>query len=310
MKTYFLGSDHGHVRWNRDLTPALEVESGAVVEMQLKDSSDGQVQPGWTTADLPKLNRDRIHALTGPVLVKGAQPGDVLEVHVLDLQHFGWGWSSLVPGLGVLPERFPDPFLFIWKFEDDLTRSLAPAVLPLRPFCGIMGVAPDAPGEHRTRPPGRFGGNLDIRDLGIGARLFLPVHVPGALFSAGDTHAAQGDGEVCINGIEMPAQARFHLTLHRGRSLPEPRAEIPPRQTGADLGAWIFIASREELWPAVKSVVGQAIDFLSDRFQLTNELAYILCSTALHLRVSQCVNQPMITLTGHLPKSLFPASSP
>jgi acetamidase/formamidase len=309
MKTHALPSTCGHVRWNRDLPPALEIESGDLVEMELRDSSDGQVQPDWTTSDLSKLDRDRIHALTGPVLVKGAQPGDVLEVGVESIEHRGWGWSSLVPGLGLLPERFSKPFLFIWQLEQHWTRSLAPAVIPLRPFCGIMGVAPDVPGEHRTRPPGRFGGNLDIRDLGVGARLFLPVLVEGALFSAGDTHAAQGDGEVCINGIEMPAQARFRLVLHRGQNLPEPRAEIPPSGRPEHAGAWIFVASRPEFWPAAKAVVEQAIDFLVERYHLAPELAYILCSITLNLRVSQCVNQPMITLTGLLPKNFFPTET-
>jgi acetamidase/formamidase len=305
MKSHFLGQEHNHVRWNRDLPPALEIESGDAVEMELKDSSDGQVTPAWTSADFAKIDRNRIHALTGPILVQGAEPGDTLEVRIESIRHLGWGWSSLVPGLGLLPERFPDPFLLIWKLDAASTSTLQPATVPLHPFCGIMGVAPEEPGEHRTRPPGRFGGNLDVRQLTAGATLYLPVCVPGALFSAGDTHAAQGDGEVCINGIEMPSIARFTLVLHKNRALREPFAEVPP-QIRTDTGAWVFVASRTEFWPAAKAVVEQAIEFLMQRFKLPAELAYILCSITLDLKVSQCVNQPMITLTAHLPKSIFP----
>ena len=305
MKTHFLGQEHNHTRWNRDLSPALEIESGDTVEMELRDSSDGQVQPDWTIADFARLDRNRIHALTGPILIKGAKPGDTLEVRIESIEHRGWGWTSLIPGLGLLPERFPDPFLFIWRLDKNTTTSLLPATIPLHPFCGIMGVAPEEPGEHRTRPPGRFGGNLDVRQLTAGARLYLPVCVEGALFSAGDTHAAQGDGEVCINGIEMPAQARFTFVLHKDRALQEPWAEVPP-SSRADSGSWVFIASRTEFWPAAKAVVEQAIGFIVDRYKISPQLAYILCSITLDLKVSQCVNQPMITLTAHLPKGIFP----
>ncbi len=307
MKTHFLSQEANHVRWNRDLAPALEIESGDTVEMELRDSSDGQVKPDWTTETFAQLDRNRIHALTGPILVKGARPGDTLEVRIESIEHQGWGWTSLIPGLGLLPEHFTDPFLFLWKLEKTSTASLAPATIPLHPFCGIMGVAPEEPGEHRTRPPGRFGGNLDVRQLSAGARLYLPVCVAGALFSAGDTHAAQGDGEVCINGIEMPAQARFNFILHKDQPLREPWAEVPP-STRADTGSWVFIASRAEFWPAAKAVVEQAIDFIVGRYKIPAQLAYILCSITLDLKVSQCVNQPMITLSGHLPKNIFPVN--
>lgn len=309
MKKHVLTAKQIHTRWNRELPPILEIESGDEVELHSRDSSDGQVQPTWTVSDFAELDRGRIHSLTGPILLKGAKPGDVLQVDILAVEHFGWGWTSLIPGLGLLPERFPDPYLHIWKLEGNVTRSLEPVVLPLRPFCGVMGVAPAEFGEHRTRPPGIFGGNLDIRQLGAGATLYLPVQVPGALFSAGDAHATQGDGEVCINGIEMPARTRFRFRLRTDFSLAEPRAEAPPEkpELWRD-GSWIFIASRTEALEAAKAAVNQAIDFLMAEKGLAAEKAYILCSVALDLRISQWVNQPTITVTGHLPKSLFPAT--
>ena len=209
MRSHLLSADVTHDRWNRELPPRLEIDSGDEVEMEMRDSSGGQVQPDWTAAQFSQLDRNRIHTLTGPIYMRGAEPGNSLQIEILSVAHLGWGWTSLIPGLGLLPERFTEPDLFIWKLEEKVSRSLAPAIVSLQPFCGIMGVAPAELGEHRTRPPGIFGGNLDVRQLGTGATLYLPVQVPGALFSAGDAHAAQGDGEVCINGIEMPSRARF-----------------------------------------------------------------------------------------------------
>lgn len=307
MSSYFLAAEPTHSRWNRELPPRLEIESGDVVEMEMRDASGGQVQPDWTVEQFATMETGKIHSLTGPVLIGGAKPGHVLQIDVQAVEHLGWGWTSIIPGMGLLPERFPDFHLFIWTLEEKLTRSMVPAVVPLRPFCGVMGVAPKEFGEHRTRPPGIFGGNLDIRHLGAGATLYLPVQVDGALFSAGDAHAAQGDGEVCINGIEMPARARFRFTLHRDFSLAEPFAELPPEDTQLwQAGSWLFIASRVDPREAAKAVVLQAIDFIGSRMGLSEKHAYILCSIALDLRIAQWVNHPTITVTGHLPKYLFP----
>ena len=151
----------------------------------------------------------------------------MLEIKVRRVRHHGWGWTRLVPGLGALPGRFPDLFLFIWELEETLSRSLSPVTLPLAPFLGIMGVAPPPPGVHRTRPPGPFGGNLDIRQRVAGATLHLPVSNEGALFSAGDVHAAQGDDEVCINGIEAPLDAELQLTVRRDFLRPRRRRSPP-----------------------------------------------------------------------------------
>ncbi len=115
MANYQLGKERTHDRWNRDLAPILEIESGDVVQIDMHDSSGGQVQPHWTLADFATLVKEKIHTLTGPIFVKDAVPGDVLEVEVLDIKHLGWGWTSLIPTLGLIPSRFPDPYLFIWK---------------------------------------------------------------------------------------------------------------------------------------------------------------------------------------------------
>jgi acetamidase/formamidase len=196
MAEHSLSARPTHSRWNRALTPRLRIASGDTVHFECLDSSGAQVHPGMTVDEYLKIDRGLIHALTGPVLLEGAAPGDVLQIDILEVAHKGWGWSSVVTGLGFLKDRFKDPYLFHWKLEGDQSRSMPPAVVPLRPFCGVMGVAPAEDGEFRTRPPGIYGGNMDIRDLCTGATLYLPVLNPGALFSVGDAHAAQGDGEV------------------------------------------------------------------------------------------------------------------
>ncbi len=307
MRTHHIPDSRNHDRWNNGLTPVLEIDSGDEVVMDCLDSSGAQMTPSSTVADFAAMDRGRIHTITGPVFVKGAQPGDVLQIDIRRIEHKGWGWTSIIQGLGSLPERFPSPHLFLWKLEKDFTDSLAPARVPLAPFLGIVGVAPKEPGEHRTRPPGPFGGNLDVKNLLPGATLYLPVFNEGALFSAGDGHAAQGDGEVCINGIEGPMQAEFRLTVRKDLRIDEPFADLPSRPPAVgDRGSWAFIASAPHALDAAKNVIHHAIDFLVDRFGLTPELAYTLCSVTLDLRLSQIVNTPMITVTGTLAKNLFP----
>jgi len=204
--------------------------------------------------DFLKIDRNKIHTLTGPVAIKGAQPGDTLRVDVVNIQLRGWGWTSITPGLGFLPERFPDPFLFIWQLDEESTDSLSPAVVPLRPFCGVMGVAPAAPGEMRTRQPGEFGGNMDVKDLIAGSTLYLPVFNEGALFSLGDVHAAQGDGEICINGIECPALVTVRFTLLKHTRLTAPMLETTKRNR-ASSGEWTMVESDESHWPRLAELL-------------------------------------------------------
>src|SRR5271170_1037264 len=242
MADHILSAEPIHSRWDRDLAPRLEIASGDTVHMECLDSSGSQVCAGMTVEEFLAIDRGRIHALTGPIAVQDAAPGDTLAIEVLEVKHKGWGWSSVIPGLGFLKERFTEPFLFHWTLEEHLSRSLFPALVPLRPFLGVMGVAPAEAGEFRTRPPGVFGGNMDVRELCAGARLYLPVLNAGALFSAGDAHAAQGDGEICINGIECPAEATLRFKLHRNQPLPAPMAESAPRDA-AETEAWIVVES-------------------------------------------------------------------
>jgi len=305
MAEHTLSAVPTHSRWNAALPPRLTVGPGDVVHFECQDASGAQVHPGMTVEELQGIDRGLIHALTGPVAIEGAEPGDVLQIEVLDVRHKGWGWSSVIPGLGFLKQRFAEPFLFHWELEPLVSRSLGPAIVPLRPFCGIMGVAPAGHGEFRTRPPGIFGGNMDVRELAAGATLYLPVLQPGALFSCGDAHAAQGDGEVCINGIECPADVSLRFHLHRQEPIAGPLVESSPApdEHGA---AWVVVESSTDALAAAHSATDRMVDLLSSRWGFDPVHAYLLCSVAMHLRLSQVVNEPIITVSASIAKSILP----
>lgn len=308
MAEHTLSAEPTHSRWNRALPPRLRISPGDVVHMETLDASGAQVHPGMTVEEYAGIDRGRVHALTGPVFVEGADPGDVLQIDVLEVAHKGWGWSSVITGLGFLKDRFSEMFLFHWQLEEAVSRSLAPAIVPLRPFCGVMGVAPSEEGEFRTRPPGIFGGNMDVRDLCTGSTLYLPVLNHGALFSAGDAHAAQGDGEVCINGIECPASVSLRFQLHRQRTLAGPIVEsVAAHKPDTSTDAWIVVESATDIATAARAATSRLIDLLIERWGFTDLHAYVLCSVAMRLRLSQVVNEPMFTVSAELSKSVLPS---
>src|SRR6266540_7454251 len=220
-RTHTLTRERVHHAWDNSLPPLLTIDSGDTVVFETRDASDGFITPQTTIEDLLPPRPFRGHPLTGPVCVRDAAPGDTLEIEILELQPGSYGWTRFSPGRGLLPDDFDRPFFHLW----DLTRDPAPfrrgVRVPLEPFLGVMGVTLAQPGAHSTMPPRRNGGNIDTKQLTAGARLYLPVLVEGALFSCGDGHAAQGDGEVCITAIETDMSATLRLTLHKGRELPE-----------------------------------------------------------------------------------------
>jgi acetamidase/formamidase len=310
MAEHVLSAEPTHSRWNRALPPRIAIAPGDIVYMECEDASGAQVRPGMSVAEYLTIDRGRIHALTGPIFVEGAEPGDVLQIDVLKVAHKGWGWTSVISGLGFLKERFCAPYLFHWTLEDEVTTSLRPAVVPLRPFCGVMGVAQAEDGEFRTRPPGHFGGNMDVRELCSGAKLYLPVLNTGALFSAGDAHAAQGDGEVCINGIECSTDVTLRFHLHKGQPLAGPVIESAMTGQRDALGeSWIVVESANDAVAAARAATSRMIDLLVARWRLSEVHAYLLCSVAMHLRLSQVVNEPMYTVSAAISKSVLPARS-
>jgi len=300
-------------RWNRDYKPRLTIEPGDTVTLEMRDASDGQVQPGMDAAAFARIDATRIHALTGPIAIDGAEPGDRLIIHIEEYQHEGWAWTSNIPGLGLLPEDFTEHFLFHWKLGAETTQSMPGLTIPLEPFCGIIGVQPAEFGEFRTRPPGVNGGNMDVRHLCAGSRLHLPVLTPGAGLCAGDAHAAQGDGEVSINGMEAPMKVRLKIDLIKNKPLKGPYIECPrPLDAGSISGRphHIFVESDQDIREAAKRVVRRTIDYLVARIGLTPEQAYVTCSVTLRLKLSQLVNTPVTTVSGYLPEAIFDTPAP
>ena len=307
MTEHILSASPTHSVWDRSIPPRLHIHPGDEVAYECVDASGGQVHPGMTIQDYVAIDRTRIHALTGPVWIDGAEPGDVLEIDVLSTRHADWGWSSVIEGLGFLKDRFRDPYLFHWQLDGESTASLAPAVVPLRPFLGVMGVARAEDGNFRTRPPGPFGGNLDVRELCAGSRLYLPVFNPGALFSCGDGHAAQGDGEVCINGIECPLDVTLRFHPHKQQPLSSPLIESSEAVApDSSANAWVVVETGTDLADTARAATSRMVDLLVSRWGFSPVHAYILCSVALKLRLSQVVNEPVYTVSGAIAKQILP----
>lgn len=296
-------------RWNNAIPARATIAPGDTITLECADSSGFQVQPHWTKAQFKEsFDPLKVHALTGPVAVDGAEPGDTLVIHIDHYEHRGWAWTSLIPGLGLLSDDFTEHHLFIWKLDAAQTRSMPGVTLDLHPFAGIIGVQRTEAGEFRTRAPGPFGGNMDVRHLTAGTTLYLPVFTPGANLLVGDCHAAQGDGEVCINGMEAPMRVTLTVEVMKQRSVQGPYAVCPTSLHPARYATrpWhMFIESDENPREAAKRVVRRAIDYLVERLGLTRELAYTLCSVVLDLKISQLVNVPTTTVTGYLPEAIF-----
>ncbi|ELY68713.1 acetamidase/formamidase family protein [Natrinema versiforme] len=301
-----------HSAWDNSLEPVQTVESGDVVRITCRDSTGGQFGPDSTVADIADLDIDRVHTLTGPVAIEGARPGDVLEVELLAVDHSGWGVTLILPSeaeLGLLAEEFPEPDLYVWDLEDGVGRFANGIEVPLDPFPGIMGVAPAEDGAHSTFPPRSVGGNMDIKQLTAGSTLYLPVAVEDALFSVGDGHAAQGDGEVCGTGIEAPMTVTCRFTLRSDLSIDQPQFETtgPFTPSGRDEPMYGTTGIADDLQEAARDAVRQLIDHLEAERGLERREAYMLCSVAVDLKINEVVNAPNWVVSAYLPEGIFPA---
>ena len=300
-----------HSSWSNDHEPILTVEPGEVVRFECRDAVDRQVTVETTVEDVTEISFDPVHPLTGPVAVEGAQSGDVLEVELLDLQHKGWGYNLFFPGemeLGLLPEDFSDPGLHVWDLEGDVGHFVNGIEVPLDPFPGVIGVAPAEDGEHDTLPPRRTGGNMDVKHLTRASTLYLPVEVEDALFSVGDCHAAQGDGEVCVTGIEAPMFVTARLDVRSDMDIEQPQFETggPFTPTGVDERMYGTTGIDSDLMEATKKAVRHMIDHLHEERGLTRAEAYLLCSAIVDLKINEVVDAPNWVVSAYLPESIFP----
>jgi acetamidase/formamidase len=294
-----------HHRWIKSLEPALNIESGDVVHYDLMVAGDPNIKMGQS-ADEAVFEWETIYNLSGPLYVNGAEPGDTLEIEILRLEHGVWGWSAILPDLGLLPEDFPTPVLKTIDISNGEYATLCEGVrIPLAPFLGTMGNHPSEPDGELPFPPHRGGGNMDNRHLTEGVTLFLPVWCPGALFSCGDPHAVQGDGEVCVTALECPMRTSLRFTLHK-RSIPAPQLSVPAgRSTERARDYYATSGIETDLMSCAKSAVRSMIDWICDTHGLSREDAYFLCSLAGDLRIHQIVAPPTYNVGMTLPLDVF-----
>lgn len=306
-KTVHLGGFSHH------LEPALVVNSGDSIDVEtytgfyIYDKAPSEFLTAELLEICQHLPTERKvgpgpHLLTGPIYVNGAEPGDVLEIKLQDISpRLPIGFNAIRPGWGALPQQFTEPRLRFIPLDLDKGVAQFPnssgISIPLKPFFGILGVATDETNRSSV-PPGVYGGNIDNRELRAGSSIFLPIFVPGALFSIGDGHAAQGDGEINVTAIETSMNGTIQIKLRKDLQLSAPLAETP-----TDI---ITLGFGETLDQAFEFALQQMITFLEHFAGLSAEDAYVLCSLAVNFHITQVVNRPHKGVHGMLPKSILP----
>lgn len=349
----------GHNRFHPDITPVIEVEQGEDVVIETRASVDNQLRRNSTNEDLNNTDNSRVHPLTGPVFVKGAEPGDLLEIEFADITASDWGYTGVRPGFGYLKNEMAETLLAIWDIEDGwaTSRQIPGVRLPGAPFMGIAAVAPSheqlaawtkreadllalggavrppevrsavpstepiASEGLRTGPPRENGGNMDVKQMTRGSKLLLPVGVEGALFSTGDAHFRQGDGEVCLHAVEMDATTTVKFSVLKGEAtrrrmrgpyishtdyFTDPSFGTPQRFT-ATMGMPIRedgSNASDDLNVACKNALLEMVEVL-ERRGFSREQAYVICSVAVDLRISQVVDSPNSIVTAFLPEDIF-----
>lgn len=310
--THRLDATVVHYEWNNAIPSRLLAEPGDTLVLDTRDAADGYYTAESTSRDTATRGPFKGHPLTGPVAVRGARPGDVLVVDILNVRPAApFGWTHIRPGRGLLPEAdFPESFLQIWDVADGAfarmrARSGARVAVPQAPFPGVIGTALDEPGCHSTMPPRKNGGNMDIRQLTAGTTVYLTVWVEGALLSVGDAHAAQGDGEVCISAVEMSARVTLRVGLRQGRPLREPQFRTSGLGQPSRGAEFATTAHGPDLFASAQQAVRYLIEHLVVERGLTREEAYVVASVAADLRISEIVDAPNWIVSAFLPEAIF-----
>ncbi len=306
MTEHYLDGSVTQSFWDHEVEPRLVIDPGDSVVFDCPEPC-GQVTPDWTSEDLANIDFDQIHALVGSVYVTGAEPGDTLEVEIVELEHKGWGWTGHLKGFGLLAEDFDHAYIHHWDISDDVCHFGVNGIkVPFEPLCGTMGVAPASAGRINTIPPRENAGNIDIRHLNPGSVAWFPVLVEGALFACGDCHSAQGSGEVCGTGIESPMVVKLRFELRKDLPVDELQFRTPGRLTGADSdGYHVTTAHGPDLLENSKNAVRAMIDWLVEDQGITRSQAYVLCGAAADLMISEVVNAPNYVVSAYMPLSLF-----
>jgi acetamidase/formamidase len=299
--------DRYHLAWDPAIPPLATVEPGATIEFDLLDASCGQLNAGCGVPQLLQLDFDRVDQVGGPIAIETAEPGDTLQIDLLAFEPADWGWTACIPGFGLLADDFPDAAYKVTPIGPDGPIEFLPGIrLPRAPFCGVIGVAPEK-GPLSTIPPDTHGGNMDTRHLVAGSTLFLPVFQPGALLSAGDGHATQGDGEVCGTAIETPMKATVRVTVRKDLHVtaPEFLAAEDPHAALRSGRRYATDGVGPDLLEAARGATRRMIDWLGREHGLSATDAYMLTSVAVDLRISEIVDMPNYLVTAHCPLGIF-----
>jgi len=349
----------GHNRWHPDIPPILRVDPGDRVVLETRDALDGQITVRSTAEEVGKVNLNVVHPLTGPVYVNGAEPGDLLEIKILEVEPASFGFTVQIPGFGFLRDQFPDPFIVRWRIEDGSAESAdLPGVrIHGAPFPGTIGLAPSralmqaitkrekelldrggmvlppdptdavpddsrlAAEALRTVPPRETAGNVDIKALCAGTTMLIPVQVEGALFSVGDAHFAQGDGEICGTAIEMQSVFHAQFFVRKGEAARRNQRDVAyfrdtyavppelgvPRRYYATTGLSVEkggLNQSENATLAARNAMLNMVDHLQER-GYSRQQAYAICSVAVDLKISEVVDVPNFVVSAVLPLDIF-----
>jgi len=299
MRSFHLSLEHRHLSWDNGLDPALVVGPGDEIVLELADASGGQIGRGDAASAISRLDFAAVNPCTGPVFVEGLATGGEIVVTILDIATDGWAWTANIPGFGLLSDDFPDPHLWISTVGDGTVTTPAGVEVSTRPMIGTIGVAPAMPGPAPLLVPTNAGGNMDIPQLGAGAILHLPVQVAGGLLSAGDTHAVQGDGEVCGTGAETASIVRLRVDVASHSVSSAPWYEHSARRPETDWTSATGIGP--DLFQAARDATRRAIEIMAKGTGLDPIDAYLLLSLTGELRVSEIVDAPNWVMSMHVP---------
>lgn len=292
-----------HFKWSPEVKPVIRIEPGELLEVIVPDSSTMQIKRESELSDLGAIDSSKFDAAVGAIEVAGSRKGDTLEVTIVDISPGSWGWTAIMKDFGLLKNRFPES-LVIWDISGGVAKSssdfLKDVTIPVRPFLGIIGTAPEK-GSFGMIPPQRFGGNMDNKMNCSGARILLPVNIDGAMLSISDPHASQGDGEICGTAIEISATVRLKVRIIKGRQTLDPVVYSRNQESGSLMCAMGIDSDLHQA--SVKAAENMIQQLSLSGFK--PEEAYILCSVAGDLRISEIVDEPNFVVSMCLPTGVL-----